>query len=76
MKICSWDRSGMREVVKTAVVLLLVGVFFNVSTAESAQPGSKSGWQADWDQVVAAAKTEGEVVVWGPPGTAVRKALT
>lgn len=76
MKICSWDRSDMRIAGKTAVVFLLVGVFFNVSAAQSAQPGSKSGWQAEWDQVVAAAKREGEVVVLGPPGTAVRKALT
>jgi iron(III) transport system substrate-binding protein len=33
-------------------------------------------WQAQWDEVVAAAKREGEVVVAAPPGNDARDALT
>jgi len=39
--------------------------------AASAGPG----WQADWDKTVAAAKKEGKVVVFGPPGAKARQAL-
>ncbi|HEY3302925.1 MAG TPA: extracellular solute-binding protein [Candidatus Binatia bacterium] len=35
-----------------------------------------SAWQAEWAEVVAAAKREGKVVVIGPQGTETREALT
>jgi iron(III) transport system substrate-binding protein len=37
---------------------------------------SDSGWQKKWDQTLAQAKTEGKVVVLGPPGDQIREALT
>jgi iron(III) transport system substrate-binding protein len=36
----------------------------------------RSGWQAEWEQAVAAARKEGKVVVFGPPGAAARRGLT
>ena len=33
-------------------------------------------WKARWDNTVAKAKSEGKVVVFGPPGDAIRTALT
>jgi len=47
-----------------------------VSAAQPVQPGAKSGWQAEWERVLKAAKDEGSVVVLGPPGNDVRRALT
>lgn len=44
--------------------------------ALSIEPIAKSGWQGEWERVLAAAKTEGKVVVLGPPGGALRRALT
>jgi iron(III) transport system substrate-binding protein len=35
-----------------------------------------SGWQAEWEQTLAAAKREGVVVVSGPPGDGIRQAMT
>ena len=37
---------------------------------------SKSEWQQKWDTAVAQAKSEGKVVVLGPPGDLVREAIT
>ncbi len=37
---------------------------------------SDGGWQKKWDQTLAQAKTEGKVVVLGPPGDQIRDALT
>jgi iron(III) transport system substrate-binding protein len=37
---------------------------------------SDSAWQKKWDQAVAQAKTEGKVVVLGPPGDQIRDAIT
>ena len=37
---------------------------------------SESGWQQKWNTTVAQAKSEGKVVVMGPPGDRVREALT
>lgn len=51
-------------------------VSFAVSMAQPSQPRSKSGWQAEWERVLIAAKEEGNVAVLGPPGNDVRRALT
>lgn len=56
-------------------VLFFLGSFA-VSMAQSSPPRSKSGWQAEWERVVKAAKEEGSVAVLGPPGNDVRRALT
>src|SRR5580765_110982 len=34
-----------------------------------------AGWKQSWDETLAAARTEGKVVVSGPPSTELRKAL-
>ena len=49
-----------------ALVVVTSSVFGFVTTA----------WQAEWAEVVAAAKREGKVVVIGPQGTETREALT
>lgn len=43
---------------------------------EKPAPAAGADWKADWDKVVAAAKQEGKLVLYGPPGPAVRTALT
>lgn len=52
---------------------LLILSFFYVSSA-AAQ--SDAGWQKKWDDAKAKAKTEGKVVVLGPPGDQIRDAIT
>jgi ABC-type Fe3+ transport system substrate-binding protein len=37
---------------------------------------TKSDWKQNWEQTLAGAKKEGRVVVWGPPGALIRKAMT
>ncbi len=37
---------------------------------------SQSDWKQRWEKALAGAKKEGKVVVWGPPGELIRKALT
>jgi iron(III) transport system substrate-binding protein len=56
---------------KTVLWLVVCVVFV---PAVYAQP--KSGWQVEWEKIVAAAKKEGKVVVLGPPGAADRRVLT
>jgi iron(III) transport system substrate-binding protein len=56
-------------------VLFFAGSFA-VSMAQPSQARSQSGWQAEWDRVLKAAKEEGSVAVLGPPGNDVRRALT
>jgi iron(III) transport system substrate-binding protein len=41
----------------------------------SARPEAKQGWQAEWEKTLAAAKKEGKVSVFGPPGAKARQAL-
>jgi iron(III) transport system substrate-binding protein len=55
-----------------AVALLAVSIIY--VPALSAQ--SDGGWQKKWGQTLAQAKTEGKVVVLGPPGDQIRDALT
>jgi hypothetical protein len=44
------------------------------ATAASA-PGATEGWQTEWDRTLAAARSEGRVVVGGPVGQSLRDAL-
>jgi iron(III) transport system substrate-binding protein len=53
----------------TAVLMLL-------AICAPALAQSDSAWQKKWDQAVAQAKTEGKVVVLGPPGDQIRDAIT
>jgi ABC-type Fe3+ transport system substrate-binding protein len=55
--------------------LLLVGLLTTAwvhAVAAQAEPN----WQQRWEKVLSGAKTEGKVVVFGPPGDLVRKAMT
>jgi iron(III) transport system substrate-binding protein len=46
------------------------------SSAPAAAGGEVPAWQAEWDRTVAAAKAEGEVIVWtGQPGDDFRQVL-
>jgi iron(III) transport system substrate-binding protein len=35
--------------------------------------GAQAGWQAEWERTLAAARQEGSVVVYGPPGDLIRR---
>lgn len=65
--------SGFRPAILS--LLLLLGAFSS-SQAQSSRPTSDLVWQREWERVMTGAKREGKVVVWGPPGAEVRKALT
>jgi iron(III) transport system substrate-binding protein len=43
---------------------------------EVARPPAKADWEVEWEQVLAAAKSEGTVAVTGPAGNAARDSLT
>ena len=49
---------------------------FTFAVIDSAFPQTKRPWQAEWEWVLKAAREEGRVVVLGPPGNDVRRALT
>jgi iron(III) transport system substrate-binding protein len=49
-------------------------IFFCHGSLSFAQ--STPDWKVEWEKVQAAAKKEGKVVVWGPPGAEARKALS
>jgi iron(III) transport system substrate-binding protein len=53
---------------------VLVGLF--CFTAQLVYAQTKADWKTKWDSVVADAKKEGTVVVFGPAGTTVRKVVT
>ncbi len=36
----------------------------------------KTGWEAEWQKTLAEAKKEGKIIVYGPPGGDIRRALT
>ncbi|MEA2952792.1 MAG: hypothetical protein QOJ96_2312 [Alphaproteobacteria bacterium] len=54
---------------KKIIVLLMLTMFTPCAMAQS------SDWQKTWNEMLAAAQTEGKVVVAGPPDTQVRQAL-
>ena len=54
----------------------LLGVAIAVVLVHFLYPVTAAAAQLEWGQVVKAAKQEGRVVVFGPPGTRARKALT
>jgi len=51
------------------LIFLVALIVFTASPA-------KSGWQEEWDKVLAAAHKEGTVFASGPPGVAQRRAIT
>lgn len=42
---------------------------------ETPSPPGKLSWEAEWEKTLTEARREGKVVVYGPPGSDVRKAL-
>ncbi len=58
----------------SSVILLMLGVL-GMAWAQGALAQTQSGWKQKWDKVLSEAKKEGKVVVWGPPGELIRKAM-
>ncbi len=58
----------------TFAALILLALF--ITNAQFALAQTASGWQQRWDTALAQAKTEGKVVVMGPPGDRIRDAIT
>ncbi len=54
-----------------AALLILALIYAPVAAAQS-----DAGWQKKWDDTRAKAKSEGKVVVLGPPGDQIREAIT
>ena len=55
----------------TLALLILSFIYVSIAAAQS-----DAGWQKKWDDARAKAKTEGKVVVLGPPGDQIRDAIT
>lgn len=53
---------------------VMLGLFLVLSLFSHAQ--AQTGWQAEWERVLAAAKKEGRLSIAGAPGDTYRKALT
>lgn len=64
----------IRAYVKSVLFPALLTLF--LTNGQFALAQSESGWQQKWDTAVAQAKSEGKVVVLGPPGDRVRDAIT
>jgi iron(III) transport system substrate-binding protein len=59
-----------------ATVFSAAALVYCLAMTSWALAQSDAGWQKKWDQTVAQAKTEGKVVVLGPPGDQIREAIT
>jgi iron(III) transport system substrate-binding protein len=59
--------------VKSALALAALLTLF---TVDFARAQGEPGWQQKWNTALAQAKTEGKVVVLGPPGDRIRDAIT
>ncbi len=58
------------------LLALLVGAILTFPSLGLVQPAfsqAKPAWQERWEKVLAEAKKEGQVAVWGPPGTLIRQ---
>ncbi len=60
-----------RPMLFTLILGLLAAYFVQFAPGQA-----KAGWQEEWSAVVAKAKQEGKVMVWGPPGQLIRKGIT
>jgi ABC-type Fe3+ transport system substrate-binding protein len=56
------------------MVGLAVTLILPIATIATA--AAPSDWQQRWEKALTGAKSEGKVVVWGPPGELIRKAMT
>ncbi|HEX9878579.1 MAG TPA: extracellular solute-binding protein [Candidatus Binatia bacterium] len=58
------------------VLCFCVFGFMDLARSQSVFGQTTGPWKEKWDKTVAAAKKEGKVVVFGPPGDLVRRAVT
>jgi iron(III) transport system substrate-binding protein len=58
------------------IIAISCATFLILSQLPHAHAQVKSDWQQRWEQTLKAAKKEGRVVVWGPPGELIREAMT
>lgn len=65
-----------RSAMSFRFLLLIVMGLLSTTCLSPALGQAKQDWQQEWDRVLGAAKKEGRVVVWGPPGPNARDALT
>ena len=68
-------RSIRTSLLFSRLCVVCTALLFLVSIP-NAHSQSKSDWQQRWDKTLSAAKKEGRVVVWGPPGESIRQAMT
>jgi iron(III) transport system substrate-binding protein len=66
----------VNNVKSTLFVAAVILVTLIMARTEFARAQSASGWKQRWDGSLAQAKTEGKVLVMGPPGDLVRDAIT
>jgi len=71
------ETSGMNKTRSFLIILCLlaVGIFY-LGWPQWVQAQGKAGWKDRWEKVLSGAKKEGKVVVFGPGGAAIRKAVT
>ena len=75
MKKCAPMRSLKTFLAFSALALVLAGCGGQPTSAPASSVAANSG-TADWQQVVAAAKREGNFVISGPPTDELHQALT
>lgn len=63
------------QVLLSTLILFAVGLLVVVGY-ELSYGQAKPDWKARWEKVLADAKKEGKVVVFGPPGDLIREAIT
>jgi iron(III) transport system substrate-binding protein len=56
--------------------MICLSGFFIACSSPSFAAESRSDWKQQWDKALSGAKQEGKVVVWGPPGELIRKAMS
>ena len=54
----------------------LCTAFLSFVQTPEASSQTQADWRQRWDKTLNAAKKEGRVVVWGPPGELIRQAMT
>ena len=70
------SKSQFGRVFFPPVIGLSCAVLLISSAIPRAWAQSRSDWHERWEQALQAAKKEGRVVVWGPPGELIREAMT
>jgi iron(III) transport system substrate-binding protein len=65
----------MKPIISTLRVVLATAVWL-FAQMSAAQAQGDQAWQQKWNTALAQAKTEGKVVVLGPPGDRIRDAIT